>query len=251
MLCFLRPYPDYLPQWAIPKKVSPTDALVEAGGDYLIDVRAKLMNSRQRFSQPLYYQYDSHWNSIGGWIGFDAYMELLAAQQPIHRLDAKAMEIGEPHERVVGGIANFFGLAERARDATYPVSFHDAPGVKVEYYDYETQRLMKKLSNYVEIQKPGTPLYVKSPQALNQKRVLWLRDSFGNAMSPYMALTFSDVLQVDYRKISPLKFQEMVSQFNPDYVFFTIVERHARDRFFERYLPEHETFFTRKYGFRE
>ena len=42
------------------------------------------------------------------------------------------------------------------------------------------------------------PLLVKSADSLNNKKVLWLRDSFGIGMSSLMAASFSDVLQSNW-----------------------------------------------------
>ena len=53
------------------------------------------------------------------------------------------------------------------------------------------------------IESPTEPLLVGSPAALNSKKVLWLRDSFGTAMSKLMAFTFSETLQVHHGRISP------------------------------------------------
>jgi hypothetical protein len=78
---------------------------------------------------------------------------------------------------------------------------------------------------------------VKSKNALNHKRVLWLRDSFGTAMEPYMAATFSETLQIHYKWVTPEMFARLVNSYKPDYVFITVVERAARKPWFTNLPP--------------
>ena len=70
-------------------------------------------------------------------------------------------------------------------------------------------------------------------------RVLWLRDSFGAALEPWMAATFSDTLQMHWREAlqSPDVLAALVEQWKPDYVFVTVVERDARVVAFTRGPP--------------
>ena len=66
---------------------------------------------------------------------------------------------------------------------------------------------------------------MRTEGALNNKKVLWLRDSFGSAMSQLMALTFSDVLEVHNDMKLDARFAQLVEDWKPDYVFVTVVER--------------------------
>ncbi|HEU4853968.1 MAG TPA: hypothetical protein VFS89_01615 [Nitrosospira sp.] len=80
-------------------------------------------------------------------------------------------------------------------------------------------------------------LLVKSKNALNQKRVLWLRDSFGTAIAPFMAATFSETLQLHYAAAHPELLARLVDTYKPDYVFITVVERGARRKRFGSFPP--------------
>lgn len=236
-------YPDYLPHWATPSEHSPTDALFESGRSYFLDVRSLLMEARQKYSMPLYYKYDSHWNSLGGWIAFNAYLKKLRQKDNIFIIDEDTIQIGKPELKVVSGIANFFGLADRAKDTVIPISFRNTPAVTIEHYNYETGVLNKKLSSDIEIPKSNAPILIRSPEAMNKKKILWLRDSFGNAISPYVSLMFTETLQVNYRKVTPVALTRLVKEFQPDYVLMTVVERQVRDVFFQKYLPKNEELY--------
>lgn len=82
------------------------------------------------------------------------------------------------------------------------------------------------------------PVLVHAEGALNQARLLWLRDSFGTALSPYMSATFSDVLQVHWATgLAPGALDDMVSRWRPDHVLVTVVERGARNAAFAALPP--------------
>jgi hypothetical protein len=108
--------------------------------------------------------------------------------------------------------------------------------VETEQYDFETGHLTFSGGN-PNIGLPKFPLLVKSKHALNQKRVLWLRDSFGTAMAPFMAATFSETLSLHYAKTTPALFARLVDTYKPDYVFITVVERGARGGWFTNLPP--------------
>lgn len=75
-----------------------------------------------------------------------------------------------------------------------------------------------------------TPEIIHSPKALNKRKVLWLRDSFGGAMSPLMDATFTDIMAVHWSTglLPSEEFMRLVETFRPDYVFVTVVERDVR-----------------------
>jgi len=75
------------------------------------------------------------------------------------------------------------------------------------------------------------------PCTLNGKKVLWLRDSFGTAMAPFMAATFSETLQIHYETADTALLARLVETFKPDYVFVTVVERAARRKRFGSVPP--------------
>jgi hypothetical protein len=109
---------------------------------------------------------------------------------------------------------------------------------RVMFAEAATQGLsVHEMDGNPQVHTAQRPLLVKSEQALNQKRVLWLRDSFGTAMAPFMAVTFSETLQLHYDAANPELFARLVNSFKPDYVFITVVERGARRKRFGSLPP--------------
>ncbi|MFZ4215766.1 hypothetical protein ACOZB2_30905, partial [Pantoea endophytica] len=83
------------------------------------------------------------------------------------------------------------------------------------------------------IDSPQENLLIKSPNALNNKKVVWLRDSFGTAMSRLMAVTFSETLQIHHARVTPEKIKEIILNYKPDYVIVTVVERDSMGKVFQ------------------
>lgn len=83
-------------------------------------------------------------------------------------------------------------------------------------------------------------LIVHTSNALNDKKVLWLRDSFGVALYPYMNATFSTIMQQHYQDVltNPEYMKKLITEFKPDLVIITVIERNSLSEYFEN-APEH------------
>lgn len=115
-------------------------------------------------------------------------------------------------------------LEDSLFDSEMDVEITSQHPVDVTLYDYETGKILRSGRNK-KINSPDRLLLVKSGLALNQTKVLWLRDSFGTAMSPFMAATFSETLQINWDKIDAASLTKLVETYKPDYMFITAVER--------------------------
>lgn len=233
-------YPEYLPDWAQPAALSQTDALLASVTPGLyIDTRAALKAAKSRFAQSLYYKTDTHWNSLGAWIAFRAFeADIARTEVGLHQLTENQVRISSVNDRSGGDLAKFLSLKETLHDSEVVMDImgnHDHP-IEIEQYDFETGRLRQAGGN-PQIHTARRPLLVKSRHALNEKKVLWLRDSFGTAMAPFMAATFSETLQLHYDEASPELFAHLVETYKPDYVFITVVERAARRKRFGTPAP--------------
>ncbi len=233
-------YPEYLPDWAQPAALSQTDALLASVSPGLyIDTRAALKAAKSRFAQSLYYKTDTHWNSLGAWIAFRAFeADIARTEVGLHQLTENQVRISSVNDRSGGDLAKFLSLKETLHDSEVVMDImgnHDHP-IEIEQYDFETGRLRQAGGN-PQIHTARRPLLVKSRHALNEKKVLWLRDSFGTAMAPFMAATFSETLQLHYDEASPELFAHLVEIYKPDYVFITVVERAARRKRFGMPAP--------------
>jgi len=231
-------YPEFLPDWAQPAEESRTDTLLASVNQGLyFDTRAALKTAKSEFSEPLYYKTDTHWNSLGAWVAFRAFeMELARTEPDLRLLSDEKVRISTGREGQGGDLAKFLRLKETLRDSEVAVDINSGHAVEIEQYEFETGRLMRSGGN-PRIHSAQRPLLVKSKHALNQKRVLWLRDSFGTAIAPYMAAAFSETLQLHYDRANPELLARLVDTFKPDYVFVTVVERLSTRKTFKNLPP--------------
>jgi len=231
-------YPEFLPQWARPAATTATDSLLdEAGGRVYIDTRSALREAKCEFPESLYYKTDTHWTSFGAWAAFRAFAMRIADDQPgLRTLSEKQVNFVNAGERPGGDLANFLRMREAFRDGEVIVRIKTDAPVETEQYDFETGRLKSSGGN-PGVMSPKSPLLVKSKNALNRKKILWLRDSFGYAMAPFMAATFSETLQLQNTDGDSDSLARLVDVYHPDYVFVTVVERDVYNRRFEREPP--------------
>lgn len=231
-------YPEFLPDWAQPAANSATDTLLaNVSPGLYVDTRAALRAAKSEFSEPLYFKTDTHWNDLGAWVAYRAFAkELDRPEEGLRWLSDQQVRVTRVQERSTGDLAGFLRMTGLLQESEVVTEIDRGRPIETEQYDFDTgQRKAVPAESLVSY--TALPLLVKSRHALNQKRVLWLRDSFGDAMSPLMAATFSETLQYHYIGIEPILFARLVDTFKPDYVFITTVERNARTEFFRNPPP--------------
>lgn len=230
-------YPEYLPDWSKHAPTSLTDALTNrVQSDIYINPARKLRQEKDSYPHPLYYRTDTHWNNLGAWVAFHEFSKNLATAQPDLKWPQKPEgAFSTTAERLGGDLANFLRIQTSLSDQEVILDLPDY-AMPLEHYDFESGNVVFTGQNG-PVEAPMTPLLMRSTQALNSKKVLWLRDSFGAAMAPFMAATFSDTLQVHYLALKPGALAELVERYQPDYVFITVVERDSRGVFFQTLAP--------------
>jgi len=229
-------YPEFLPDWAKPSSNPTFDALVnKADSKLFVNGLGALREAKQKYDVPLYFKTDHHWNGLGGWLAFNELAESLSRARP--DLIFPSVEVSD-HPKVVpwagGDLAKFQRVRSLLKDQYVEMDMFAS--LPIEQYDFNSGRLISVGSN-LELGAPDKPLMVKSVKALNNKKVLWLRDSFGSVMSPYMMATFSDVLQMHYGVANSEFYSHIFEKFNPDYVIVTVAERNSRIDYFQAFPP--------------
>ncbi|WP_191832913.1 alginate O-acetyltransferase AlgX-related protein [Pseudomonas fluorescens] len=223
-------YPEHMPNWAKPASLNPTDALLaEAGQGSFIDLRPPLLAAKDAHRETLYFKTDTHWNALGAGVAFRAFAQEVGKVAPELRWpSAEVYEVARIKPIEGGDLARFLRLTASLSDEAPIIGVGNLP-VKTTQVDFTTQQVLAQGDN-PEVGSPNKPILVKSAGALNDKKVLWLRDSFGSAMSPLMAATFGEVLQLHWSVATQPggSFTQLVEAFKPDYVFITVVEREAR-----------------------
>jgi hypothetical protein len=230
-------YPELMPFWARPLPPTATDALM-AGTDskIYVDLRDALKQAKATQTEALYFKTDTHWNSLGAGIAFRAFAKEVAGALPelLWPADDAFHLIGMGSQQETD-LVRILRLKKDVPNPSPILGIQQVP-VETTQYELETKKVIRTGGN-PEVN--TIPVMVRSRDALNAKRVLWLRDSFGTALSPFMAATFHEVIQVHVSDAfkSERRFAELVKAWSPDYVFITVVERSARLRLFAKPPP--------------
>lgn len=233
-------YPEQMPFWARPISPNATDALIDGtGSTRYVDFRSVLLEAKANQSEALYFKTDTHWNSLGAGIAFQAFAKGIEATAPELRWPSEdTYKLIRVEPRSGNDLISYFRLK---LDVVYPspvVALQELP-VETTRYEFNSKSVIGTGGNPEMSIQLGQPVLVRSKGALNTKRVLWLRDSFGIALSPFMAATFNEVLHVHWMEAftSDGHLAELVKAWKPDYVFVTVVERFARSEMFATLPP--------------
>ena len=230
-------YPEYLPDWAKPSLPNATDALLAGTGTvFYVDLRGPLLAAKTDQHEPLYYKTDTHWNYLGAGVAFRTFAQQVSLAAPeIKWPPATVYQLTRVDSRDGGDLAEFLRLTAHLSDRE-PVINTASLSIETKESDFDTKQVLYQGANKAVLP-PTKPLLVQSVGALNDKRVLWLRDSFGTALSPLMAATFSEVLQLHWAEAMQPggRFIQLVEDWKPEYVFVTVVERASRNPWFAAY----------------
>ncbi|HHU95003.1 MAG TPA: hypothetical protein GXX62_08015 [Alcaligenaceae bacterium] len=226
-------YTEQLPDWVKNPATKPLDYFKQNSDENIYVVLLDtLKQATQTYPFPLYFKTDSHWNQLGAWIGFKTLM--LQLQQKHSHLIFNSHDFENSLYRYghkKGDLANFLHIADYLDD--YFVSSHhtlsNPPTVEVVDYD---KRSTKGLESIHFADSQINPILYKNPKALNQEKVLWIHDSFGSSVVPFMLEHFAEVVHIHITGATTEKIMALVQSFAPDFVITTVVERESRDRFY-------------------
>ncbi|POT58063.1 hypothetical protein C3432_09070 [Citrobacter amalonaticus] len=224
-------YMDKLPKWDRHSPDSILGSLLHSDNEIYIDTLTPIMVEKGRTDKPLYYHTDTHWNSYGAGMAFNALASTMQFKHPDTKWPGP---FTSAHFKTAEGRSGDLAAFLRVKNVKEELVYLDDRAINktnIKVFDFKTGRLLSE-KRLTVIGAPPTPALVVSDNALNDDRVLWLRDSYGTAMSPFMSRTFREVLQVHPGKVTPELLQIMVKSFKPKYVFITSVERDALGKFF-------------------
>jgi alginate O-acetyltransferase complex protein AlgJ len=230
-------YQEFLPNWMLPPDPTVLDIFLSNAGLSIIDVRSEMREAKSKFIDPLYFRTDTHWNLLGAGVAFREFAAQVAVEAPeLVWPNASAFFQISSHPRNGGDLARFLNRSNLTSEVEPSVGILEAP-LQIKQSNWDTGEVLYE-GQIQSFDMSFRPILVHSPSALNNKRVLWLRDSFGNALSPYMAATFTDIVHLHWSEgMQPNKLQDLVERWSPNFVFITVVEREARNHIFTELPP--------------
>lgn len=146
----------------------------------------------------LFYRTDHHWTSAGAWHGYAALMEAMG--EPFEPL-------GTPEtvsDDFYGTLYSSSGVHWLAPDTIE--RYVSGEGVTVENFEKgETHGLyvdsfLGEKDKYASFLGGNTPLYIiRNPEAASGEKLLVVRDSYSDAMAPFLSQYFAEIHLVDLR----------------------------------------------------
>jgi len=228
-------YPELAPNWLKQSEGKILRGLLKSIPDIYVDAFSQIIEAKESSKIPLYFKTDTHWNLYGGSVAFNALAQRLSLDVPDIKLDDQYQESDFFIKTKEGGdLSRFLKISHLITDDEVDVKRRSISDLVVTSVDYKTGKVISS-GRLTPIEAPRTLTVYGTAKALNNYKVLWLRGSFGTAMSPYMARTFGNILQIHYGKLTPSEVKRLVVSYKPDFVFITGVERDSLGKFF--YTP--------------
>ena len=199
-------YREFLPRYIAEKAVEMTRADLLA--DYLesnsqgyrfVYPKEDLIAQKNAFR--LYYRYDTHWNRLGGYIGFRSVCESLGYELP----QLKDLTISESWD-YPKDLADLAGIGNRCTDDIEYEIVDFMPDVTVDSFDEN-----------------GIVRYVSDAPV--DKTVLFIHDSYYRSMIEYFPKQFTEVISVDRNYYDLQSVQDYIEMYHPDIVVMEVVER--------------------------
>lgn len=202
-------YGDYYPV-SRPEGITRADQIVSALKDLGVDVifpRDLLIESRKKYSVPLYYKTDTHWNGIGAMIAAKLIIEKIHSLFPEKQFPHIEYDITYKKTSGNGDLTGMLGVASYGRD--YDTAVKPIGGNWEEYY-----RGKKREGT-------GGVETINRNKAL--PKALVYRDSFCSSLEPFLSAQFSEA---EYRwKMFTEEEKDYVKTYRPDIVIWEWVER--------------------------
>lgn len=228
-------YPELAPNWLKQSKLNVLRVLLASMPDIYVDTLSPIIEARSSSKIPLYFKTDTHWNLYGGAVAFNALAQSIGSDVPALKLESMYQESDFSMTQKEGGdLSRFLKISHLISEDKVIIKRQSIIDLDVTSVDYKTGKIISS-GRLTPIEAPRVLTVYGTAKALNNYKVLWLRDSFGTAMSPYMLRAFGNVLQIHYGKITPSEIKRLVANYKPDFVFITGVERDSLGKFF--YTP--------------
>lgn len=172
--------------------------------------RARAETSGATTAEPLYHKTDTHWNDLGAYLAYGEILEAAGRLVP-ELADDAPVAVSETRLRSPGlGLAQIVGLGRLMHEDVLVLSpAHPAAAVPASDRARHEERVARQLPLVLGTGDPSMP------------RAVVFRDSFSNALVPFLSEHFERVVWVWDRDVLP----EVVLREQPDLVIQEVVGR--------------------------
>lgn len=193
--------PDYVTKRGEMTRAQQVVTCLREAGVRVCYPREELLAYKDRYD--IYWHYDTHWNSLGAYIGARALLAELGVSIPVVEDLSVEQNAFSPYD--LAGMMNLKGYYEENR----------LPEVGYDVYGYpENGRTALKLEDATEL--------IYQSQAPDMRRLFLVRDSFAGGMAPVLASQFSYTFMPHWNGcFAP----SMIEEQQPDIFVLELVER--------------------------
>lgn len=155
----------------------------------------------QHKSEDLYYRTDHHWTSLGAYYGYTALMEAMG-MEPVDLADYERTTVTDQFYGTIFSASGVRWVAPDRIDTYIP-----ADGVKVtSYFDGTPSQGSLYVDSYLEVKDKYSyflggvqPLCVVETGLTDAPRLLLIRDSYSDSLTPFLTQSFSQIHLFDPR----------------------------------------------------
>jgi hypothetical protein len=202
--------PDRLPRIQADEQHAQLARYLKAHSDLVVvDLMPTLLQAKEE--QRVYHKTDTHWNDLGAYAGYEEILVASARALPRFASVIKPVAVKAEVSLEKGiGLTAMVGLKEIYREEVF----------KLVKQDPQAQILMKDKRLYAKFENQQKPLALGVPSG-GLPRAVVFRDSFSNALIPYLSENFRRVLFVWTRDVEA----KYVLREKPDIVIQEIAGR--------------------------
>lgn len=219
-------YSEYMPE-RLQKQRKSDKSRMDLAVEYLqkntkvkiINFKDALMAAKKELPMEIYFPLDSHWNEIGGYVGYTAmakYLNSFGYHLPVKNISEDMITVAgsQKSDLDVAGI----------KDTNYHVAFFD--DMKIQCLKNEDHGFMMVFEN---------------PQAKEKKTLFMIRDSFGMGLVPYLNKAFRKTVYAHNKHNKREQLEALIKEYKPDIMVDELVER-----YFDRFLKYNDLYGDKK-----
>lgn len=215
-------YSEYMPE-RLQKQRKSAKSRMDFAVEYLqehtkvkiINFKDALLSAKQKMPMEIYFPLDSHWNEVGGYVGYEA----LAGYLNSFGYHLPAIPLAPEMVSVAGSQKSDLDVAGMT-DTNYRVCFlNDMPVKNIKDEDH------------------GFMLVYENAKAPVNKRLLMIRDSFGMGLVPYLNKVFAKTVYAHNKHNKRPQLEALLKEYHPDIMVDELVER-----YFDRFLKYNDLY---------
>lgn len=214
-------YKEFLP-YNFPNRKTKLDQLISVENE-VIDLRNDLLEGKQREKEDLYFKTDTHWNELGALYGYQGIMKAMKHKDKGIEYYKKEDLLGVDYENHEGDVLRILGGDEIQSEKSPVINLKSKLRTKIES--------SLEVPDYHRFDKWSYEVRYKNLNAPNQKKIMFLRDSFSTSLIKYFSESFKEALFI----YNPYFDKELIRNEKPDILVYEITER-----FLDRLLTIHK-----------